>query len=941
MGHDTYQTSALPSLVSTTPLSNSTGSGRGSVNFDNLVPALVQCFVVIMCGYVAGKAGHVSQAQGKGIANFLSTFCLPAMLFRAMCSLDFSQVNWNFLLAILIAKMTMFVVVVVVTVLVKRPLSLGHAGLLGIFVTQSNDFALGYPLIQALYQDSHPDFINYIYLISPISLLIINPIGFTLLEIHQHLNPHTPTTCTESGGGGAPNPPPSSSVVQGRRQRQDSTRSTGSVRSDGAAAGGERTWRRGLWVVVKGVLGNPIVYMTAAGLVGNLAFRHHVPSLLDNALALLGEAFSGTALFYLGLSMVGKVKTPFGKALIVPMLLIFAKSLLLPMVTWEVTSWLQGDAVIRSELSMYAFLYGTFPAAPAVVIFAAQYSLAQDLVTRGLVIGTILSAPMMFASAKMMSLAVSSNTEYYSTLLKASFDVSIVSIVSCVYVLGTFVFSGRWRRVPHRFTLCLILSQMVGCVGMVMHRALGEVEGWGYMVQFVVLLLGVFSARCWTAALAVAMCLLHIRGLCWVLKAQVWLALFGFGLPMVMTGLLFLLGAENITDEIDPSFHYGFMQTLMSAVVLAVCLVVTLVSVVIWQRSAHQQQAARSPPYTPIIPQTPSLAVEGEGGSSVQVEENGGPGSPPVPSRNNNTNNYQACGNSRPSCGSIEDILPFPSLATTHTHTPRSDASSSQAEEDEGMVEGGGGRGAVNPIDERTCLLSQCSAEERRECRQRLRRYAAASGEDSWGGDVQDEEGLDPTQALKEEYQTTHHLLLLLLLAASMFVGLFLCLWRLITNQASGISVEVEFLDSFFNYGQAFVVLAIFGFDTRLVFSPLMRRLRRWWYGAELVHLPDSCELDEETRTTCHQFLSFHLNTCRSQICRDGRFRLRRYQNVFTGAELCQWLMDAGLVEDQGEAVRYGRRLLLGRVISHVSGVHHFSCSRFFYAFVDSDDVEV
>ena len=39
-----------------------------------------------------------------------------------------------------------------------------------------------------------------------------------------------------------------------------------------------------------------------------------------------GEAFSACALFYLGVSMVGKVQNQIGMGLVVPVLLIFAKS---------------------------------------------------------------------------------------------------------------------------------------------------------------------------------------------------------------------------------------------------------------------------------------------------------------------------------------------------------------------------------------------------------------------------------------------------------------------------------------------------------------------------------------------------------------------------------------------------------------------------------------
>ena len=83
--------------------------------------------------------------------------------------------------------------------------------------------------------------------------------------------------------------------------------------------------------------------------------------------------------------------------------------------------------------------------------------------------------------------------------------------------------------------------------------------------------------------------------------------------------------------------------------------------------------------------------------------------------------------------------------------------------EDHGMV----GSGSV-PMDERTCLLGQCTTEERLACRQRLRRYAAMQQNDMDA--PQDEEAQDSAAALREEYQSTHHLLLLLLLTVSMFV---------------------------------------------------------------------------------------------------------------------------------------------------------------------------
>lgn len=51
----------------------------------------------------------------------------------------------------------------------------------------------------------------------------------------------------------------------------------------------EHGFRRALLHVLKGVIANPIVFMTAIGVAGNFIFSGHVPSILDDILTVLGE----------------------------------------------------------------------------------------------------------------------------------------------------------------------------------------------------------------------------------------------------------------------------------------------------------------------------------------------------------------------------------------------------------------------------------------------------------------------------------------------------------------------------------------------------------------------------------------------------------------------------------------------------------------------------
>lgn len=209
----------------------------------------------------------------------------------------------------------MFLGVGVITLLVSRPINLGRAGLFSIFCTQSNDFAIGYPIgeppagpcaccsslpvfvpvlaVAALYAKTHPEYPSYLYLAAPVSLVILNPIAFVFMEL------------------GRP-----------RDSSQGKLHLVGTV--------------------LKSIALNPVVLMTALGMLGNLVFQHQLPvaiagvlkvgallavdlSSLTVAVQVLGSAFSATALFLLGLRMVGKVHKLQGAALLVPGILIAVK----------------------------------------------------------------------------------------------------------------------------------------------------------------------------------------------------------------------------------------------------------------------------------------------------------------------------------------------------------------------------------------------------------------------------------------------------------------------------------------------------------------------------------------------------------------------------------------------------------------------------------------
>ncbi|KYN09636.1 hypothetical protein ALC57_18156, partial [Trachymyrmex cornetzi] len=479
---------------------------------DNLYLALIQCFGIILCGYIAGRFGMITKIGANGLNTFVGTFALPSLIFLSLAKLHFTLINWKFLLAVLLAKSCVFITVLVVSLVIQKPSNPGRAALFAIFTTQSNDFAIGYPMIYALYGRTHPEYAAYLYLMAPISLAILNPIGFVLLEINK---------------------------------------------------------RR------------------------NFIFNHNVPRLLATILEVFGNAFSASALFLLGIMMVGKIHKLKGTALVIPGILISVKLLVLPLVIRESIILLNaGDNVTETRnLSTYGFLYGTIPTAPALFIFTLRYNIEIDLIASAMVACTFLSAPLMFVSAKVIN-AVSAGitpASYAQQLNNFSFDISVVSAAACIWLLICFLGFGRKRynKVTHRCTLCIVIAQLAIAIGVIIWSKLDSDSNQTlWYIQFILITTGVYASRIWTAAIAATLLFLSSRSLSFVENLQKWFYPFGWGVPLLIVTLICVTVRLNPSDLDfkNPNFQLGRTQAAISSFILIFCFIVTLGCLILQQR---------------------------------------------------------------------------------------------------------------------------------------------------------------------------------------------------------------------------------------------------------------------------------------------------------------------------------------------------------------------
>uniref|UniRef100_A0A672NWQ4 G protein-coupled receptor 155 n=1 Tax=Sinocyclocheilus grahami TaxID=75366 RepID=A0A672NWQ4_SINGR len=520
--------------------------GAPAMSIDKLFPALLECFGIILCGYVAGLSDIISVGQVKGLGSFVSCFALPALLFKNMVQLQFEHVVWSFLWSILIAKVCVFLLVCVLTLLVANPESkYSKAGLFAIFATQSNDFALGYPIVDALYRTSHPEYMQYIYLVAPVSLMLLNPVGFALCEI--------------------------------QRWRHTNDRNYSKLHV--------------IFTVILQVLKNPIVFMVIVGILSHFLFGGRVPVLLGEFVDGLANSFGGAALFYLGLNMVGqmgKLTRSTGVSLI---LLITAKLLVMPLLCKDMVELLDAgnsSSVNHSSLSDYAFLYGVFPTAPSVAIYAVQYNMELEVVTSGMAISTFLSAPIMYVSAWLLTIPWMEATSLVTELQDVSFNISIVSLIALGWTLAVMLLSKKFRRLPHMFATNLFLAQLLACVSMMLWKIfLKQGNVFGQILTFTLLYGSLYSTYMWTGLLAFALTLLGRNE---NLKVKpIFFIIFGWGVPFLIVGGLLMVG-QRMSDNLDAAFFYGKGQIVCTLVVLGCSIMLGGLSLMGLSRGAQEEQ---------------------------------------------------------------------------------------------------------------------------------------------------------------------------------------------------------------------------------------------------------------------------------------------------------------------------------------------------------------
>lgn len=93
-------------------------------------------------------------------------------------------------------------------------------------------------------------------------------------------------------------------------------------------------------------------------------------------------------------------------------------------------------------------------------MIANQYDVEVGLVASGMFVCTLVSAPIMYISAKMIALSNLNPSEYFKELESFSFDICVIGILTGIWTIISFVLSNRLKKMPYKIISCLLISQV-------------------------------------------------------------------------------------------------------------------------------------------------------------------------------------------------------------------------------------------------------------------------------------------------------------------------------------------------------------------------------------------------------------------------------------------------------------------------------------------------
>eukprot|EP00929_Paragymnodinium_shiwhaense_P023949 TRINITY_DN14877_c0_g1_i1.p1 TRINITY_DN14877_c0_g1~~TRINITY_DN14877_c0_g1_i1.p1 ORF type:complete len:733 (-),score=120.16 TRINITY_DN14877_c0_g1_i1:102-2300(-) len=336
-----------------------------------LTNTLLVTFLAVFLGFASIRLQLIKPQNGdmRGFGFFIGQLVFPLLIFKTVATARLGDVDWSVLLACTLGKAGCMLVTWLATYFCYRGCDnvgqrILNATVFTTFVMASNDFAIGFPVVEALY-GSDSGVGVYIAANALVGAVFLVPSMMILFVIGSALKKSAEESQAEDAE--------TASTITGRAVFVMS--------------------------VVRDILLNPVIFMTLVGLIYKVVFGFTLvddgemlsfPAPLSDALNLVTGPFGMCALFLTGTTLT---KFRFNSVAVV---LVVMKILISPFVTYFFALKLTSSRISTD----FAFLYGQLPTSSAPLVFAGTFAPeAMELLASGILLGLVLVGPLMYTTA--------------------------------------------------------------------------------------------------------------------------------------------------------------------------------------------------------------------------------------------------------------------------------------------------------------------------------------------------------------------------------------------------------------------------------------------------------------------------------------------------------------------------------------------------------------
>jgi len=346
----------------------------------SLLYVLLQTFVAIGAGYLCVRSGVIDGLGDdmKAVRFVVGRLSLPLMSFNVIATSPSSELDWGIVLACSLGKVLTGMFAFGASYCcyrsrASRTKRFLNSTLCGFFQWSTNDFAIGIPVIQALYGSKMSGYLAANVLVFQ---LILQPLALVCLEVGNSFRQDQLRQLAAEGG--------SMGAAQEQQQRSSPALSA-----------------------AKHVFSNPIVLATIAGALFLLLLPgtrteidgkpNQLPHPLYDVVSVLISPFKMLFLFLNGTSLSNFNLKPWAAVLVMLKVIVCA------FLTYLLAEVLMGSHHTkdqRGELLAFSFYYGTIPTGGAPLVFATQFApWLVDVMAGSCLYALVLAAPVEFMSA--------------------------------------------------------------------------------------------------------------------------------------------------------------------------------------------------------------------------------------------------------------------------------------------------------------------------------------------------------------------------------------------------------------------------------------------------------------------------------------------------------------------------------------------------------------